>query len=177
MKCVGCGGNLTTGSTGIVEIDYCTACGGTWFDKDEIESVDAPAEPIPQDLPVDESKLTVKPLSFDFKENGARSCPKCGDGVLCRNLFGVSHPVEVEQCLTCSGIWLDGGELKRIRDQYPDDRAREEAFQAWANSKLAEVTDKIEAKNSALKAEIEAAKNSFAYKFSHAISSRVNFNS
>jgi len=43
-------------------------------------------------------------------------CPKCGSELITVSL----HAVEVDKCPSCSGVWLDVGELDQILER--DDR-------------------------------------------------------
>jgi len=50
-----------------------------------------------------------------------------------RHFFSVKRQVEIDECPSCGGIWLDSGELGQIRGQYRSEqerrRAAEEYFQ------------------------------------------------
>jgi len=51
----------------------------------------------------------------------------CPDSVLMRHFFSAQRAVTVDECPTCGGVWLDAGELDRIRSEYPSDAARRQA--------------------------------------------------
>ncbi len=40
-------------------------------------------------------------------------CPKCADIMIISNIEGI----EVEKCTGCKGIFLDGGEIDKIRER------------------------------------------------------------
>ena len=40
-------------------------------------------------------------------------CPKCADTMIITKIEGI----EVEKCIGCKGIFLDGGEIDKIREQ------------------------------------------------------------
>jgi TFIIB-like protein len=41
-----------------------------------------------------------------------------------RHFFSAKRAVTVDECQTCGGIWLDSGELQRIRREYDSEEAR-----------------------------------------------------
>ena len=51
-----------------------------------------------------------------LKELHWMHCPKCGSELVTLSL----HAVEVDKCPSCSGLWLDVGELDQILER--DDR-------------------------------------------------------
>ncbi len=52
-----------------------------------------------------------------------RICPRDGTALVGEPItYGGSAVVTVDRCPTCTGIWLDPGELERIRDAISDDR-------------------------------------------------------
>ena len=55
----------------------------------------------------------------------------------------------IDECAECGGIWLDAGELRAIRDEYPSDDARQAAadtyFDEVAGPELAEERAKSQA--------------------------------
>ena len=40
-------------------------------------------------------------------------CPKCADIMIISNIEGI----EIENCIGCKGIFLDGGEIDKIRER------------------------------------------------------------
>jgi len=44
-----------------------------------------------------------------------------------RHFFSPKRAVTVDECPTCAGIWLDSGELQRIRTEYDSEGARKQA--------------------------------------------------
>ena len=88
-------------------VDICYGgCGGIWFDKRELERVDARAATSLHTIwrdPLKEVRLTEP-----------RVCPRCPEQILTRRFFTESSHVEVDQCPICGGIWLDEGEFSLI---------------------------------------------------------------
>lgn len=86
-----------------LEIDRCAACGGVWFDANELDEyldakVKAPAAPaLPPGL---DAQLDAKPAS----------CPRCALP-LARRPARSNPKITVDGCDGCGGIWVDGAEL------------------------------------------------------------------
>jgi Zn-finger nucleic acid-binding protein len=80
-------------------INYCSQCKGTWFDDLEFEEL------VPESI----KKLYVpsKIPATSFK------CPRCK-----AQLYEFSYPqtgINIDMCKSCSGLWIDFGELKDIQ--------------------------------------------------------------
>jgi len=43
----------------------------------------------------------------------------------------VRYEVEIDECPSCAGIWLDCGELRQIRNQYATEEERKHAAQTY----------------------------------------------
>ncbi|HPQ44709.1 MAG TPA: zf-TFIIB domain-containing protein [Syntrophales bacterium] len=115
MKCPACDAPMEEVIVEDIAIDVCKhGCGGLWFDRFELQKVDEPHES------AGESLLQI---GMDRKEtidhSKRRMCPKCTDMVMMRHFFSVKQEVEIDECPSCGGFWLDYGELGRIRNQYP----------------------------------------------------------
>ena len=58
--------------------------------------------------------------------------------------------VEIDHCIECGGIWLDSGELGKIRDQFETEADREKAADAYFDEvfgdELAAMREESEAK-------------------------------
>jgi len=146
MKCPACGRTLRPMTVGELTVDACQGgCGGIWFDNFELKKVDerheAAGEPLLQ-IARDES------IAVDMKRK--RHCPKCETITMLRHDFGVAQDVEIDECGGCGGIWLDHGELARIRGRYASAEEREQAereyiagFQQQLQSMHAESEEKM----------------------------------
>lgn len=110
MKCPACKEPLREKGAGGMTLDVCYGgCGGIWFDATELDRVDARAATTLHTIwqvPVGEVKLTEP-----------RMCPRCPQQVLDRKWFSDLKKVEIDQCPTCGGVWLDAGEFSRIYDE------------------------------------------------------------
>ena len=98
---------------GAVVLDGCDACGGIWFDADELRQVirsggsgsgSAEAEYVPG------------PAGAPAAREDA-SCPRCGVA-----LYEFSYPhspeIKLDACPQCKGIWVDDGELAALAARF-----------------------------------------------------------
>jgi len=123
MECPACTRTLTSKTVADLNVDVCEGgCGGVWFDNFELRKVDEEHESAGKELLDLERDPSVE---VDHEERWR--CPKCGDPVMHRYFFTVKREVEVDECPECAGVWLDAGELGRIRQQFEDAKARDEA--------------------------------------------------
>ena len=88
-----------------VAVDRCSSCDGIWFDRQELSQ-----------LLSDDAKH-VASLSrggshaqLDGKKG---SCPRDGSELL-RVYSSVDRSVILDACADCRGMWLDGGEFKKL---------------------------------------------------------------
>ena len=128
MNCPACTRTLSSISVGDLRVDACAGgCGGLWFDQLELKKVDEPLESAGEallDIPVD----PLVAVDLDVR----RICPKCDDGVvMMRHFTSVKRRVTMDECPQCAGVWLDVGELRMIRSEFPSDEAREAAAEAY----------------------------------------------
>jgi len=54
-----------------------------------------------------------------------------------RHFYSAKRAVTVDECPTCAGTWLDGGELEQIRREYDSGGARRQAAHACLEEVLA----------------------------------------
>ncbi len=102
MNCPKCKGVTHEMKIEGVEVDFCSACKGIWFDKDEI----AFTMELPVDMPqIEEVKKEAKKTEY--------ACPRCGDSLETMK-FVQSNDLLVDRCPGCGGIWLDKGEYSKI---------------------------------------------------------------
>ena len=83
-----------------VIIDICPKCGGVWLDHGELNKL------------LKDGKLS----DYLTKAIGTQSkseliCPRCG------GLMDIesADEIEVDVCLSCTGVWLDSGELEGLK--------------------------------------------------------------
>lgn len=126
MKCPACGKELTTINTGGVEVDVCQdGCGGIWFDTYEFKKFDEPYEQAGEKL-LDVAR--DPDVSIDLSKQ--RNCPRCGNTPMMRHFYSVKKQMELDECPSCGGIWLDTGELSTIRSFFKSEEEKRAAAEA-----------------------------------------------
>jgi len=124
MECPACGHGLSPLAVGDLTVDTCDGgCGGIWFDHYELRKVDEPSETLGSsllDIPRD-SSVVVDPSKRYV-------CPSCTDDVvMVRHFWSVKRETTIDECPECEGIFLDAGELARIRAEFPSEAAKHAA--------------------------------------------------
>lgn len=109
-----------------LNIDICAnGCGGIWFDNRELEKFDEPFENA-QEI---ENCLSNK----DFKKvdtEQTRVCPVCKKNMV-KHKTSINCDVEIDECYTCGGKFLDYQELDEIRKS---DATEQEQVNALVNA-------------------------------------------
>lgn len=141
MRCPACRNTLDPRDSGDIRVDVCRACGGIWFDRFELKKMDEPHEPIADDiLNVGEAG----PAKADRSER--HRCPRCHDLIMMRHYFSVREEVEIDECPGCGGVWLDRGELSKVRGLFDSeaekDRAAEKRFAEEFDGELKKMREK-----------------------------------
>ena len=115
-----------------INLDICLdGCGGIYFDNRELGCFDESHEN------VDEIFEAISSKTFELvDESKDRNCPYCGAKMI-KNYSSVDRSVQIDECYTCGGKFLDNGELQKIRDEYSNNEERSKAF----SQKLAEIVD------------------------------------
>ena len=127
MKCAACGKELENVEVGDIVVDVCrNGCGGMWFDNFELEKVDEKKEAAGEILLTIERDPEVR---VDHTQK--RKCPKCDDQTMMRHFMSVKREVELDECPSCGGFWLDYGELGKIREQFETEADRKQAADAY----------------------------------------------
>ncbi len=108
LKCPACTADLTPSRcdmTGL-EIDSCFYCRGLWFDYNELRKFfSAPKLYNNFRLPHNSFKVKIK------NAPPQRLCARCPEIALVAVQI---DKVEVDECPSCKGIWLDSGEIARL---------------------------------------------------------------
>ena len=112
MRCPACLHPLRRFKAGTVTLDGCDGgCGGIWFDHRELAKVNR-QHPDPD--------AQIADLSFNpavrVHDDDTRQCPKCDDVTLEKKLHCLGSGVIMDVCPKCKGLWLDRGELGKIRE-------------------------------------------------------------
>ena len=97
-----------------INIDICAdGCGGIFFDNREFEKFDEQNENVEQIL----KELEGKKFKARTDKNDDRFCPACGAKMV-KNFSSVKHEIEIDECYSCGGKFLDNSELGKIRAEY-----------------------------------------------------------
>ena len=95
-----------------VEIDVCPKCGGIWLDDGELSKLNTAS--FDSLRKVDQAAIpSFKPLPP--REDRLLMCPRDGER-LAQYQFAYRSGIMLDSCPTCSGIYVDSGELSRIAD-------------------------------------------------------------
>ena len=136
-----------------VFLDVCQGgCGGVWFDNFELQKFDeaheAPESPVFQVDPAEGRSPATSPEAGGAVRAGAstapkRLCPRCPGQKMRRYHFSAKRQIEVDECPSCGGDWLDDDELEKIRGEFATVEDREAAatamFGTMFDEQLAEV--------------------------------------
>ena len=134
MNCPRCKEQLTVRTVESLQVDECPGCKGIWFDKDELRQAkdrqDADLNWMDFDLwkHHDEFSVSAKPLK----------CPKC-DVDTAAISYGKTG-VEIDYCLKCQGVWLDGGEFEKIVEALTEELLTK-TVSDYVKASLAEATE------------------------------------
>jgi len=85
-----------------IEVDYCLACRGLWFDSGEVELL---AEKLELEAPL----LSGPVIESDEKP---RRCPRCDLRMKKIQVAGLD--MVADGCPNGEGLWLDRGELRTV---------------------------------------------------------------
>jgi Zn-finger nucleic acid-binding protein len=125
-KCLGKLEEIKIGEKETVVIDRCFACGGLWFDKDELSRVinkqvlDTVESEVESGTISDYSLL--REVGLDKKE---AMCPRCKGIKMIKRPSQRNKKVTIDYCEKCKGIWLDAGEYNVISKRSPVEGAAE----------------------------------------------------
>lgn len=104
-------------------LDVClNGCGGIYFDNREFYKFDENSEDISPLIKVLENKEFAK-----TDETAQRICPVCGMKMVKNVMKSSNVNIEVDDCYSCGGKFIDNKELQAIRNQYPTENERIEA--------------------------------------------------
>ena len=132
MNCPACAAPLTTLNLQGLAVEVCrSGCGGIWFDNFELSRVDEAHEELGAAL----AEMEFNPDTVVLREK--RPCPKCAGITMLQHKFSREKPVVVDECPSCGGVWLDGGELSQIRTPTETREDRAKATQTFINSLVA----------------------------------------
>ena len=84
-------------------------------------------------------------------ESLPRSCPVCGARMV-KNFVSVKEQIQIDECYSCGGKFLDHGELFKIRAQYATEAERSADFMAKVYGTVGVSIKRLEEENAKLRA-------------------------
>ena len=93
---------------------FTSAQGGVFFDNSQIFKFSSPELKHGQVLLKYLSEYSESEYDVSLRIN----CPKCKKEVMMRRFFSPLKVVEIDECPSCAGIWLDSGELAKIHENH-----------------------------------------------------------
>ena len=93
----------------MLALDQCKRCGGIWFDRWELF-------PLHDDEVANLEGIDAELLLKPDDNNGPGRCPRCGIPLLIFNDANLPADALIERCRVCEGMWLQRGELTRLKD-------------------------------------------------------------
>jgi Zn-finger nucleic acid-binding protein len=140
MNCPACDRELAHLDAGNgVFLDVCQGgCGGVWFDNFELQKFDEahemPGSPVfavePAEGPAPAAPTGGAVRRTALADGPKRLCPRCPGQKMRRYFFSAKRQIEVDECPSCGGDWLDNDELEKIRGEFATAEAREDAAKA-----------------------------------------------
>lgn len=110
MNCPKCGEGKALAEVELagIEVDRCSICNGVWLDEYELDDL----------LDIDEAELKkiMEGQGSEQLDGVEGNCPRDGTP-LGRVRLAQSRETTVDMCSECQGLWLDGGEFKRLREK------------------------------------------------------------
>jgi Zn-finger nucleic acid-binding protein len=120
MDCPKCVGKLQKKKTEGLDVDVCFVCEGIWFDAGELEDVlKADAKDFDY-IDVGREEFDGREIAGLYKNIDLKpgKCPRCGDDtLLVKGEYPGKHKVNIDICPKGHGLWLDGGEVKALRNR------------------------------------------------------------
>ena len=121
MNCPACGKPMAEADFGDVQVNICKdGCRGIWFDWGELTRLDENNEGIGKAL---EDALKHS-AAGDVKQRPQLNCPRC-PAPMRSHKYKSNKDVSVDECYACGGFFLDSGELRRIRENFMSEAARD----------------------------------------------------
>ncbi len=112
-------------------VDVCSqGCGGIFFDNQELKFFDEEDEMIDDIVGMLEGKYFS---AVDSSET--RICPVCNVPMV-KNCTSGTSEVQIDECYTCGGKFLDYDELESIRAEFSTDEERDAHFMANLNGDI-----------------------------------------
>jgi len=128
MKCPACQTEMVEKDFGGVMIDVCeNGCKGMWFDWFELEKLDEKHEGAGNAL-----KAALQYPKSNDEDRGQINCPKC-DNPMHIHKYKSTKEINVDECYSCAGFFLDSGELREIREGFMSEEESDAYLQSLIN--------------------------------------------
>ena len=112
-------------------VDVCSqGCGGLFFDNQELKFFDEQNEDVDAILELLEGKSFIH---VDTSET--RICPVCNVPMV-KNCSSGTNEIQIDECYTCGGKFLDFGELEGLREEFATDEERDIHFRSGVDSSI-----------------------------------------
>lgn len=130
MKCPLCSAEMVKKSIGEIEIDFCeNGCQGVWFDSFELARLDEKNEGCGEELE------RILGTALNERESSKKiNCPNCNIPMHIHRYRAGS--VQIDECYSCGGVFLDSGELKLVREKYKDSETIKAEIDGLINVKV-----------------------------------------
>lgn len=159
MKCPICENELVTKNVGEIVVDLCKGgCGGIWFDNYEFIKFDKPYDSAGEEF----LNIEVRE-KLEVKLHRKLGCPKCSKVVMSKHFLSIENHVEIDECPSCGGIWLDLGELRIIRNNFRELENKYEATKKYFKKIFAGNLSKLQKESVEENAKLRKFTNMFKY--------------
>jgi len=129
VGCPRCAATMRRDQVDGIELDLCDGCGGTWYDRGELEQHIAAGDPGPGDDPAQAADREFH-READRMDTRYLKCPICANPMNRKN-WGRLSGIIIDICGP-HGLFLDAGELDKIRDfEGSDTKARADRLETW----------------------------------------------
>ena len=105
--CPRCHVALSPQQQGDITLESCERCHGQWLEPDDLKAI-IEGTVLLETGPAVRTGIDLTDVQEDA------SCPHCGVAMQPFNYAGDSGVI-LDKCADCGGIWLDGGELEKVR--------------------------------------------------------------
>lgn len=113
-------------------LDQCPGCGGIWCDRWELYPLTAAEAERLDDADPTAVSRPVTPVG------AALHCPRCRARLVALHDPALPSDAHVERCLNCGGLWLNRGDLRRIKTRGGRPTASVSSVNAAAADRLAQ---------------------------------------
>ena len=134
MKCPRTGTPLKEVEIGGVKVDISEGCGGVWFDSFELQKFDEVHETAGEEL----TALMEQYRNDDIDHSTRIHSPRHPEVMMMRRFYSPARNIEIDECPKSGGIWLDPGELSRLRDLFPSEADRKAAVHTYVSEMMKE---------------------------------------